>query len=41
VSSLAHGVGDRGRLLEALRMTRLAVNGLSPGGRTTPGLHRN
>ncbi len=41
LSSLAHGVGDRARLLEALRMTRLAVNGLNPHGRTTPGLHRN
>jgi hypothetical protein len=37
-SSLAHGTGDRARLLEARAMTRLAVNGLNPHGETTPGL---
>jgi poly-gamma-glutamate synthesis protein (capsule biosynthesis protein) len=36
--ALARGVADRARLLEARRMTRLAVNGLNPGGATTPGL---
>jgi poly-gamma-glutamate synthesis protein (capsule biosynthesis protein) len=40
-SALRHGVGDRSRLLEALRMTRLAVNGLNPHGDTTPGLVEN
>jgi poly-gamma-glutamate synthesis protein (capsule biosynthesis protein) len=40
VSSLHRGVGDRRRLLEALRMTRLAVDGADPGGDTTPGLRQ-
>jgi poly-gamma-glutamate capsule biosynthesis protein CapA/YwtB (metallophosphatase superfamily) len=35
--ALAHGAADRARLLEARRMTRLAVNGLATRG-TTPGL---
>jgi poly-gamma-glutamate synthesis protein (capsule biosynthesis protein) len=39
--ALRNGVGDRTRLLEALRMTRLAVNGLNPPGDTTPGLVEN
>jgi hypothetical protein len=37
-AALRHDVADRSRLLEARRMTRLAVNGLNPGGDTTPGL---
>jgi poly-gamma-glutamate capsule biosynthesis protein CapA/YwtB (metallophosphatase superfamily) len=37
--ALAHGAADRARLLEARRMTRLAVNGLAPPGDTTAGLH--
>jgi capsule synthesis protein PGA_cap len=41
VSALAHGQGDRSRLLEARRMTRLAVDGLSPRGDATPGLRQN
>ncbi len=36
--ALAHGAPDRARLLEARRMTRLAVNGLATRGGTTPGL---
>jgi poly-gamma-glutamate synthesis protein (capsule biosynthesis protein) len=40
-SSLAQGVGDRARLLEARAMTRLAVNGLNPHGDTTVGLREN
>jgi poly-gamma-glutamate synthesis protein (capsule biosynthesis protein) len=36
--ALAHGAADRSRLLEARRMTRLAVNGLVRHGDTTPGL---
>jgi Bacterial capsule synthesis protein PGA_cap len=40
-AALAHGVGDRARLLEALRMTRLAVDGLDARGDTTPGLREN
>jgi poly-gamma-glutamate capsule biosynthesis protein CapA/YwtB (metallophosphatase superfamily) len=36
--ALAHGAPDRARLLEAQRMTRLAVNGLVRHGDTTPGL---
>jgi poly-gamma-glutamate capsule biosynthesis protein CapA/YwtB (metallophosphatase superfamily) len=36
--ALAHGAPDRARLLEARRMTRLAVNGLVPPGDTTAGL---
>jgi poly-gamma-glutamate synthesis protein (capsule biosynthesis protein) len=36
--ALAHGAPDRARLLEARRMTRLAVNGLAPPGDTTSGL---
>jgi poly-gamma-glutamate capsule biosynthesis protein CapA/YwtB (metallophosphatase superfamily) len=36
--ALAGGTGDRARLLEARRMTRIAVTGLNPGGDTTPGL---
>ncbi|MGC4112712.1 MAG: CapA family protein [Nocardioides sp.] len=39
--ALRRGVGDRARLLEALRMTRAAVNGLNPHGDTTPGLVEN
>jgi poly-gamma-glutamate synthesis protein (capsule biosynthesis protein) len=39
--ALAEGIGDRARLLEALQMTRLAVNGLNPHGDTTPGLDEN
>src|SRR4051812_36855702 len=38
VASLAHGAGDRARLLEARRMTRLAVDGLDRRGGTTRGL---
>jgi poly-gamma-glutamate synthesis protein (capsule biosynthesis protein) len=38
LSALRHDVGDRARLLEARRMTRLAVDGLNPPGDTTPGL---
>ena len=40
LSALRHGVGDRARLLEARRMTRLAVDGLAPPGDTTPGLRQ-
>ncbi|HEY3528310.1 MAG TPA: CapA family protein [Nocardioides sp.] len=40
-AALAHGAGDRARLLEALRMTRLAVDGLNRHGDTTPGLREN
>ncbi|MGA8247243.1 MAG: CapA family protein, partial [Nocardioides sp.] len=36
--ALARGAPDRARLLEARRMTRLAVNGLAPPGDTTAGL---
>jgi poly-gamma-glutamate capsule biosynthesis protein CapA/YwtB (metallophosphatase superfamily) len=36
--ALALGAPDRARLLEARRMTRLAVNGLAPPGDTTAGL---
>ncbi|MDX6357247.1 MAG: hypothetical protein QOH37_301 [Nocardioidaceae bacterium] len=36
--ALAQGAPDRARLLEARRMTRLAVNGLATRGGTTPGL---
>jgi poly-gamma-glutamate capsule biosynthesis protein CapA/YwtB (metallophosphatase superfamily) len=38
-AALAHGAPDRTRLLEARRMTRLAVNGLDTRGDTTRGLH--
>jgi poly-gamma-glutamate synthesis protein (capsule biosynthesis protein) len=38
VSALRHGVADRARLLEAQRMTRLAVDGATPRGDTPPGL---
>jgi poly-gamma-glutamate capsule biosynthesis protein CapA/YwtB (metallophosphatase superfamily) len=38
LASLASGDGDRARLLEARRMTRLAVDGLNPDGDTTLGL---
>jgi hypothetical protein len=41
VSALAHGDGDRARLVEARRMTRLAVDGVNPHGDTTPGLREN
>jgi poly-gamma-glutamate synthesis protein (capsule biosynthesis protein) len=41
VATLAHGQGDRPRLFEARRMTRLAVDGLNPHGKTTPGLRQN
>ena len=41
LASLARGVGDAPRLREALRMTRVAVDGLNPRGRTTPGLREN
>jgi hypothetical protein len=41
VASLAHGAGDRARLLEARRMTRLAVDGLDRRGGTTRGLREN
>jgi len=40
-ASLGRGVGDPSRLREALRMTRVAVNGLDPHGSTTPGLREN
>jgi len=40
LSALRHGVGDRARLLEARRMTRLAVDGLAPPGDTTAGLRQ-
>jgi poly-gamma-glutamate capsule biosynthesis protein CapA/YwtB (metallophosphatase superfamily) len=40
-ASLAHGVGDASRLREALRMTRIAVDGLNPHHGTTPGLREN
>jgi poly-gamma-glutamate synthesis protein (capsule biosynthesis protein) len=40
-TSLAQGVGDAPRLREALRMTRIAVAGRHPHGRTTPGLREN
>jgi poly-gamma-glutamate synthesis protein (capsule biosynthesis protein) len=40
-ASLAAHVGDRARLLEARRMTRLALDGLDPHGDTTPGLREN
>jgi Bacterial capsule synthesis protein PGA_cap len=39
-TALRHDVADRARLLEARRMTRLAVNGLEPDGDTTPGLRQ-
>jgi poly-gamma-glutamate synthesis protein (capsule biosynthesis protein) len=39
-NALRHGVGDRARLLEAERMTRLAVDGLDRRGDTTPGLRQ-
>jgi poly-gamma-glutamate capsule biosynthesis protein CapA/YwtB (metallophosphatase superfamily) len=38
-AALAHEAPDRTRLLEARRMTRLAVNGLDTPGDTTRGLH--
>jgi poly-gamma-glutamate synthesis protein (capsule biosynthesis protein) len=38
VASLRHGAGDRARLLEARRATRLAVDGLHPPKGTTTGL---
>jgi poly-gamma-glutamate synthesis protein (capsule biosynthesis protein) len=38
LSALRHGVADRARLLEARRMTRLAVDGADPHGDTTAGL---
>jgi hypothetical protein len=37
-AALHTDLADRSRLLEARRMTRLAVNGSNPGGDTTPGL---
>jgi poly-gamma-glutamate synthesis protein (capsule biosynthesis protein) len=37
-SALGHDVADRARLLEARRMTRVAVDGLNPHGDTTAGL---
>jgi hypothetical protein len=37
-AALAEGAPDRARLLEARRMTRLAVNGLDKPGGTTRGL---
>jgi poly-gamma-glutamate capsule biosynthesis protein CapA/YwtB (metallophosphatase superfamily) len=40
-ASLGHGAGDPSRLREALRMTRVAVNGLDPHNSTTPGLREN
>ena len=40
VSALRNGLGDRARLLEAQRMTRLTVDGLEPHGDTTPGLRQ-
>ena len=40
LSALRHDVGDRARLLEARRMTRLAVDGLDPRDDTTPGLRQ-
>jgi len=40
-AALAHGDGDRPRLLEARRMTRLAVDGLNPANDTTRGLREN
>jgi hypothetical protein len=40
-ASLARGVGDEPRLREALRMTRIAVHGLSPHAGATPGLREN
>jgi hypothetical protein len=39
--ALAHGQGDRARLLQARRMIRVAVNGLNPRGETTAGLREN
>jgi poly-gamma-glutamate capsule biosynthesis protein CapA/YwtB (metallophosphatase superfamily) len=39
--ALAQGAPDRVRLLEARRMTRLAVNGLAPPGDTTSGLREH
>jgi hypothetical protein len=41
LTDLRRGVGDRERLLEARRMTRLAVDGLDPHGDTTAGLREN
>ena len=41
LAALARHVGDRARLLQARRMTRLAVDGLTPHADTTPGLRRN
>jgi hypothetical protein len=41
LAALRHGVGDRARLLEARRMTRLAVDGLDPHGDPSPGLRQN
>jgi poly-gamma-glutamate synthesis protein (capsule biosynthesis protein) len=41
LAALAHGDGDRARLLEARRMTRIAVDGLNPDGDTTRGLREN
>jgi hypothetical protein len=38
LAALRRGAGDRARLLEARRMTRLAVDGLHPREGTTPGL---
>ena len=40
-ASLREGVGDRARLLEARRMTRLAVDGLRPHGARTRGLRQD
>jgi poly-gamma-glutamate synthesis protein (capsule biosynthesis protein) len=40
-AALAHGVADHARLVEALRATRSAVDGLSLQGGTTPGLREN
>jgi hypothetical protein len=41
LAALAHGDEDRARLLEARRMTRIAVDGLNPDGDTTRGLREN
>jgi poly-gamma-glutamate synthesis protein (capsule biosynthesis protein) len=41
LAALAHGDGDRARLLEARRMTRIAVDGLNPDGDTSRGLREN
>jgi hypothetical protein len=41
LTALAHGEADRARLLQARRMTRLAVDGLNPNGDTTLGLRQD